>query len=100
MVIMRYPYTGVLVTVDVSKVGRLRATGWILVEEQPVEAVAPLGAETVGSPEAPMQAPAQSTEPKGSASRAAWRDYADTLGIKTGGMTRAEIRDAVKEVNQ
>lgn len=97
MVIMRYPYTGGLVTVDVSKVGRLRAAGWILVEEQPVEPAAPLGAETV---ESPMQEPSQSTEPKGNASRAAWRDYADSLGIKTGGMTRAEIRDAVKEVSQ
>ena len=38
--------------------------------------------------------------PKGNASRAAWRDYADTLGIKTEGMTRADIRDAVKEANQ
>ena len=64
------------------------------VEEEPETVVVEAEPETVVEPEPAPGAP------KGNASRAAWRDYADTLGIKTGGMTRAEIRDAVKEVNQ
>ena len=64
------------------------------VEEEPETVVVEAEPETVVEPEPAPGAP------KGNASRAAWRDYADTLGIKTGGMTRAEIRDAVKEASQ
>ena len=64
------------------------------VEEEPETVVVEAEPETVVEPEPAPGAP------KGNASRAAWRDYADSLGIKTGGMTRAEIRDAVKEANQ
>ena len=66
----------------------------VVVEEEPETVVVEEEPETVVEPEPAPGAP------KGNASRAAWRDYADTLGIKTGGMTRAEIRDAVKEANQ
>ncbi len=64
------------------------------VEEEPETVVVEAEPETVVEPEPAPGAP------RGNASRAAWRDYADSLGIKTGGMTRAEIRDAVKEVSQ
>lgn len=64
------------------------------VEEEPKTVVVEAEPETVVEPEPAPGAP------RGNASRAAWRDYADSLGIKTGGMTRAEIRDAVKEVSQ
>lgn len=39
--------------------------------------------------------PTSPDAPKGNATRAAWREYAESLGVKTEGLTRAQIRDAV-----
>ena len=97
MVILRNPYSGGVMTVDVSKVGRLLELGWVY--DQPpglVDEVVPLGQETV-SPVKPPEVTTVEGAPKGNASRAVWRDYAEGMGIDTDGMTRAEIRAKVEE---
>lgn len=99
MVILHNPYSGGVMTVDVSKVGRLLQQGWV--QQGPGEnavAVVPLGQDEVKEREpAPNVAVAGDDVPKGNATRAVWRDYAEGMGIDTDGMTRAEIRAKVEE---
>ena len=101
MVILRNPYSGGVMTVDVSKVGRLLQQGWV--QQEPDEnavAVVPLGQDEIKEREpAPNVAVAGDGVPKGNASRAVWRDYAESLGIVTDGLTRAQLREAVQEVH-
>lgn len=43
----------------------------------------------------PTEAPDDGAVPKGNASRREWADYAESLGIDPGALTRDELKDAV-----
>lgn len=96
MVTMRSPYTGGVVTVSVSQVEQLVRAGWMVEESSAPAPVAPPRVLAEPKEEEHETVPV-GDEPKGNASRAAWRDYAVSLGIDVEGLNRAQIRDMVTE---
>lgn len=105
MVIMRNPYSGGLMTVGISEVERLVRLGWVTFDETPTPRQSSHTGNDVSEEGTPAVSDSETNldtiegAPKGNATRAAWRDYATSLGVNTEGMTRAEIREAVANVN-
>lgn len=64
--------------------------------------IAPAGESDTGDADVPaVQAVPLPQEPRGNASRAAWAEYAQSLGVEvTSSMTRDQIRDAAQDAAQ
>lgn len=80
---------GEVLSIPSEGVHALRALGWVERNAEPVTA-APEGGAVVE-----VDAPAA---PKETANRGEWAAYAESLGIESGDLTKAQLREAVNDL--